>query len=47
MTITFKADNGGTLMTLTHEQFFDEDARDRHQHGWNGSIEKLEKYLTA
>ena len=23
--------DGGTLLTLTHEQFFDEDARDRHQ----------------
>jgi uncharacterized protein YndB with AHSA1/START domain len=34
-------------MTFTHEQFFDEDARDRHQHGWNASFEKLEKYLGA
>ena len=30
---------------LTHEQFFDEEARDRHQGGWNGAMEKLEKYL--
>ncbi|HET9716094.1 MAG TPA: SRPBCC domain-containing protein [Pseudolabrys sp.] len=45
VTVTFKADNGGTLMTFTHEQFFDEDARDRHQHGWNASFEKLEKYV--
>ena len=47
VTITFKADNGGTLMTFTHEQFFDEDARDRDQQGWSTSFEKLEKYLTA
>jgi uncharacterized protein YndB with AHSA1/START domain len=47
VTITFKADGDGTLMTFTHEQFFDEDARDRHQHGWNGSFEKLEKYFAA
>ena len=47
VTIIFKADNGGTLMTFTHEQFFDEDARDRHQHGWNASFEKLEKYLAT
>ena len=47
VTITFKADNGDTVMTFTHEQFFDEDARDRHQHGWNASFEKLEKYLVA
>ena len=47
MTLTFKADAGGTLMTLTREQFFDEEARDRHQGGWNGAMEKLDKYLSA
>jgi len=47
VTLTFKPDGDGTIMTLTHEQFFDEDARDRHQHGWTGSMEKLDKYVTA
>ncbi len=47
VTVMLKPDGDGTLMTLTHEQFFDEDARDRHQHGWNGAMEKLDKYLTA
>jgi uncharacterized protein YndB with AHSA1/START domain len=47
VTVTFKQDGDGTIMTLTHEQFFDEDARDRHQMGWNGAMEKLEKYLTT
>lgn len=45
VTVAFKPDGDGTLMTLTHEQFFDTDARDRHQYGWNGALEKLEKYL--
>ena len=45
VTVTFKPDGDGTLMTLLHEQFFDADARDRHQGGWNGALEKLEKYL--
>ena len=45
VTVTLKPDGDGTLMTLTHEQFFDEDARDRHQNGWNGAMEKLDKYL--
>jgi uncharacterized protein YndB with AHSA1/START domain len=45
VTLTFKSDGTGTLMTLTHEQFFDEEARDRHQGGWNGALVKLEKYL--
>jgi uncharacterized protein YndB with AHSA1/START domain len=47
VTLTFKPDGDGTIITLTHEQFFDEDARDRHQHGWTGSMEKLDKYVTA
>ena len=46
VTVLLKADGGGTLLTLTHEQFFDEDARDRHQHGWSASLNKLEKFLT-
>ena len=46
MTLTFKRDGGGTLMTLQHEQFFDEDARNRHQGGWSSAMEKLDKYLS-
>jgi uncharacterized protein YndB with AHSA1/START domain len=42
VTVTFKPDGAGTLMTLLHEHFFDADARDRHQHGWAGAIDKLE-----
>lgn len=45
VTVTFKDDSGGTLMTLQHEQFFDDDARDRHQAGWNGTMDRLEKFL--
>ena len=45
VTLTFKSDGAGTLMTLAHEQFFDEAARDSHQGGWNGAMDKLEKYL--
>ncbi len=47
VTLTFKADGGGTLMTLTHEQFFDEEARDRHNKGWTGAMPKLEAYLAS
>jgi uncharacterized protein YndB with AHSA1/START domain len=43
VTLLFKPDGGGTILTLTHEQFFDDDARDRHQNGWNGALDKLEK----
>jgi uncharacterized protein YndB with AHSA1/START domain len=43
VTVLLKPDGAGTLLTLTHEQFVDEDARDRHQGGWNGALDKMEK----
>jgi uncharacterized protein YndB with AHSA1/START domain len=43
VTVLLKPDGDGTLLTLTHEQFFDEDARDRHQGGWNSAMDKMEK----
>ena len=47
VTVTFKNDNGGTIMTLLHERFFDDETRDRHNAGWTGTMDKLEKYLEA
>ena len=46
VTIEIKPDGDGSLLTLTHEQFFDADARDRHQQGWNGALDKMEKMFT-
>ena len=43
VTVLLKPDGDGTLLTLMHEQFFDEDARDRHLDGWNGALDKMEK----
>jgi uncharacterized protein YndB with AHSA1/START domain len=45
VTVLLKPDGDGTLLTLTHEQFFDSAARDGHQRGWNGALEKLARYL--
>lgn len=39
------AAGGGTDLTLVHEQFADEAARDRHQHGWSGSLDRLVRAL--
>jgi uncharacterized protein YndB with AHSA1/START domain len=47
VTVLVEPDGDGTLLTLTHEQFFDEPARDRHQHGWNGSLDKLARFVAA
>jgi uncharacterized protein YndB with AHSA1/START domain len=43
VTILIKADGKGSILTLIHEQFFDEVARDRHEYGWTGSLNKLER----
>ena len=45
VTVTFKPDGDGTIMTLLHEQFFDEDARDRHNAGWTAIMDRLEQFL--
>jgi uncharacterized protein YndB with AHSA1/START domain/predicted enzyme related to lactoylglutathione lyase len=45
VTVTIKPDGDGSLMTLHHEQFFDEAARDRHNQGWTGTLLKLETFL--
>ncbi len=45
VTVLLKPDGDGTLLTITHEQFLDEAARDRHQHGWSGALDKLEKFV--
>ena len=45
VTISLKPDGDGTLLTLQHEQLFDQAARDGHESGWIGTLEKLEKYL--
>ncbi|HXG77804.1 MAG TPA: SRPBCC domain-containing protein [Methyloceanibacter sp.] len=45
VTILIKPDGAGSLLTLIHEKFFDEPARDRHRDGWSGCLDKLERYL--
>lgn len=45
VTVELTPDGEGTLLTLTHAQFFDEQARDRHGQGWTGSLDKLEAFL--
>jgi uncharacterized protein YndB with AHSA1/START domain len=47
VTVLLKPDGGGTLLTLTHEQFFDEETRDRHQGGWNGALDKMERLFAS
>jgi uncharacterized protein YndB with AHSA1/START domain len=45
VTVLFKPDGDGTLLTLTHEKLFDEASREGHEHGWIGALDKLEKLV--
>ncbi len=45
--IALTSDGDGTVLTLTHELFFDEAARDGHRQGWTGTLDKLERYVTG
>ena len=46
VTVLIKPDGSGSLLTLIHEKFFDEAARDRHAEGWAGCLDKLARYLS-
>lgn len=45
VTVAIEPDGGGSLLTLMHEQFADEDARDRHNAGWTSALDKMERML--
>ncbi len=46
VTVLIRSEGEGAMLTLTHEQFFDEAARDGHKRGWTGTLDKLEGYLS-
>lgn len=45
VTVTVVPDGQGTMLTLLHEQLFDQKAADGHRHGWTGTLEKLAAYF--
>ena len=42
VTVLLRPVGEGTELTLIHERFFDEAARDGHREGWSGALDKLE-----
>lgn len=42
VTVTLRSEGDHTLLTLMHEQLFDEAAKIGHTRGWTGSMDKLE-----
>ena len=47
VTVTIKPDSDGSLMTLQHEQFFDETARDNHNKGWTAIMDRFAQFVEA
>lgn len=46
VTLTMRPDGDGTMLTLHHEQFFDETARDSHRMGWMAALDRLERQFS-
>ena len=47
VTVSLRAVDGGTELTLRHERLATEDLRERHGKGWAGCLEQLDKFLAA
>lgn len=45
VTVSLQPDGDATLLTVHHEQLFDSAARDGHERGWLGALDKLEKLV--
>lgn len=45
VTFLLRPIDGGTELTLRHERLPDEAARDSHEQGWNGLLDKLPAFL--
>jgi uncharacterized protein YndB with AHSA1/START domain len=45
VTVLIRPEGDGSVLTLIHENFFDEAARDGHEKGWSGCLDKLVRYL--
>jgi uncharacterized protein YndB with AHSA1/START domain len=45
VTVEFLPEGDATALTLTHEEFADEAARDRHHLGWTRSLDKLAAFV--
>lgn len=45
VTVMLRPDGDGTVLTLTHERFFDRKARDDHRRGWGETLDNLAAFL--
>jgi uncharacterized protein YndB with AHSA1/START domain len=47
VTVDFTPDGEATKVTITHEQFANTEDRDKHNEGWNGCLNRLQRTLTS
>ena len=47
VTVDFTPDGEATKVTITHEQFTNTEDRDKHNEGWNGCLNRLQRTLTS
>ena len=47
VTVDFAPDGDATKVTITHEQFTNTEDRDKHNEGWNGCLNRLQRTLTS
>jgi len=45
--VDFAVDGDGTVVTLTHSGFGNDEIAGMHEHGWNGTLEQLAQHLTG
>jgi uncharacterized protein YndB with AHSA1/START domain len=45
VTIEFRDLGPSTEIVLTHERLLNREVREKHEHGWNGCIDRLANYL--
>ncbi len=47
VTLLFKDEGEKTLLTLIHDRFFDEGARDDHRNGWSQALDNLDRFIIS
>ena len=47
VTVDFSPEGDATKVTITHEQFTNIEDRDKHNEGWNGCLNRLQRTLTT
>ena len=47
VTVDFTPDGEATKVTITHEKFISTEDRDKHNEGWNGCLNRLQRTLNT